>query len=215
MNKPVLLAIVGESGSGKNFIREYIQKIQTIIPIHTLLSWTTRPKRDYEEDGKDYIFCSENIFKKFIDLNDFFLEWNIFNGWYYGSVFSDLVNDKLNVAILDAKGVRQIIDNYSPEELELIVWYLEADGKVRLERGLARESNPDVDEIVRRYSVDKEDFDLFFTYLYQLRADVILNNKRTCLGITKTIHNNENHSFKVFEEINKALLTIKDKYGIL
>ena len=45
------------------------------------------------------------------------------------------------------------------------MYYVTAKDKTRLLRQLNREENPNVDEIIRRYKTDKEDFcDLDFHY---------------------------------------------------
>ena len=41
----------------------------------------------------------------------------------------------------------------------IVVYYVRASAKNRLLRQLNREKNPDVDEIIRRYSTDNADFD--------------------------------------------------------
>jgi len=52
-------------------------------PYHYTVTATTRPKRDGETEGKDYIFISQTEFKKQIELNGF-LEWAKVYGNYYG-----------------------------------------------------------------------------------------------------------------------------------
>ena len=45
--------------------------------------------------------------------------------------------------------------------VDLYVVLIQASDKVRLLRSLNREVNPNVDEIVRRYTTDKKDFEEF------------------------------------------------------
>ena len=52
-------------------------------PYHYTVTSTTRSKRDGETEGKDYIFISQNEFKKQIELGGF-LEWAEVYGNYYG-----------------------------------------------------------------------------------------------------------------------------------
>ena len=44
------------------------------------------------------------------------------------------------------------------KNIELKVFYINANDKVRMLRQLNREENPDVNEIVRRFQTDEEDF---------------------------------------------------------
>ena len=49
--------------------------------------------------------------------------------------------------------------------IDVIVFRINCSDKTRLLRQLNREENPNVDEIIRRYKTDKEDFyDLEFSY---------------------------------------------------
>lgn len=57
----MILAIVGISGSGKDTIAKYINKKYN-IPM--LVSYTTRPKRDYETDGVQHWFISRDKMNK-------------------------------------------------------------------------------------------------------------------------------------------------------
>ena len=44
------------------------------------------------------------------------------------------------------------------EEIDLRVFYVTAEDKNRLMRQLSRENSPNIDEIIRRYATDKQDF---------------------------------------------------------
>lgn len=57
-----LLAIMGKAGSGKDTILNKIISKKLIPNAVPIVSCTTRPKRDYEEDGKDYHFLSREEF---------------------------------------------------------------------------------------------------------------------------------------------------------
>jgi dephospho-CoA kinase len=59
------------------------------------------------------------------------------------------------------------------EDVDLYVVQVVASDKTRLLRSLTREDNPDVDEIVRRYLADREDFEVFST-VYE--PDYIIEN---------------------------------------
>ena len=68
-----IVALIGESGSGKDTVlRETVQKYPEL---HKIITCTTRPPREYEDDGVDYHFYSHEDFirdiwnKKIIDLN--------------------------------------------------------------------------------------------------------------------------------------------------
>ena len=151
-----ILAIMGKAGSGKDTIlNEIISKgvIPNAVPI---VSCTTRPKRDYEKNHKDYHFLTEEEFSQAI-LNNEMLEAKIFNNWCYGTRFTDLSADKINIGVYNPEGV---IDFALDNNIDLCVFYILATDKTRMLRQLNREKDPDVHEIVRRFSTDEADFDI-------------------------------------------------------
>ena len=60
-------------------------------PYHFTVTVTTRPIRDHEEDGSDYIFVSEEHFRSMVDANDL-LEWANVYGHFYGVPRSQVIN---------------------------------------------------------------------------------------------------------------------------
>ncbi|KUK32881.1 MAG: Guanylate kinase, partial [Thermotoga sp. 47_83] len=60
--KGELFVICGPSGAGKtSIIKEVLKRLDNVV---FSVSCTTRPKRPYEEDGKDYFFITEEEFLK-------------------------------------------------------------------------------------------------------------------------------------------------------
>ena len=59
-----IIALFGESGVGKDALQNLILK--QCPTYNKLISYTSRPKRDYEIDGKDYHFVTSECFKKMI-----------------------------------------------------------------------------------------------------------------------------------------------------
>ena len=154
------IAICGQTATGKNFI---VNKLLEYYPhkLNRIVSYTTRPPRANEVDGVDYHFITEEEFKKSIEDNEF-LEWKVFNNWYYGTSLDSLSKDKINIGVFNPAGIRSLLQH---PEAEVIVFKIFCGDKNRLLRQLNRESNPNVDEIIRRYYADKEDFtNLEFEY---------------------------------------------------
>ena len=66
-----MLVLSSPSGAGKTTIcKEILKKIKEL---KMSISYTTRPKRKSEVDGKDYFFISEKKFKE-LQAKDFFIE---------------------------------------------------------------------------------------------------------------------------------------------
>ena len=85
-----------------------------------------------------------------------------FRDWFYGTSNDSLNSSAVNIGVFNPDGIDALLE--SPE-VQLMVVYVHASDKTRLLRQLHREANPDVDEIVRRFKTDREDFsDLEFSY---------------------------------------------------
>jgi len=77
-----LIIISAPSGTGKtSVIHRLLEKYPQMI--HSV-SWTTRPKRDVEIDGKDYHFIDHAEFQKGIK-EGLFAEWAGVHNWFYGT----------------------------------------------------------------------------------------------------------------------------------
>lgn len=85
--------------------------------------------------------------------NGEFCETAYFNDWYYGTSKWTL-KDK-NIGAFSPTAVRQLMKN---KDIKLTIYYIDVSDRDRLVRSLTREDNPDIKEIIRRYSTDKEDF---------------------------------------------------------
>ena len=144
-----VIAFVGKSGAGKDYCAK---KMVNDHPwaTHFIISSTTRPIRDYETDGLDYHFLTE---KEFVESQ--FLETASFNGWHYGTRYQDLDPDKVNVGVFNPTGLRSLAAH---DDIDLSIIYVKASDKTRLLRQLNREDEPNVKEIIRRFSTDEEDF---------------------------------------------------------
>lgn len=153
-NKYKVLAIMGKAGSGKDTLLQSVMKYNTILPVHAIVSYTTRPPREGEKEGQDYYFVTPIEFCA-METQGEMLESCNFNGWYYGTGIKALRPDAINIGVFNPAGVRALMQ--SPQ-VDLQVVYLRAADKERLLRQLYRETNPNCSEIVRRFQADEADF---------------------------------------------------------
>lgn len=162
-----LIAIIGKSGSGKNTIlNRFVQLPYMNAEIthelikgfnkryHIVVPFTTRPMRQGEVEGVDYHFLDEDNIGTLIEDGSV-AQVEDFRGWLYGTLWSELKEDKLNIGIFNPRAVEHLADYV---DLDITTVYITAPDKDRLLRQLQREDNPDVKEIVRRYGTDEEDF---------------------------------------------------------
>lgn len=165
-----VLALFGESGSGKDTIQTWLLK--NIPNTHKPITYTTRPARDYEINGKNYYFISNDEFKELKNNNKILESFYVKDrDWYYGSSIDEFQKDKINIIILTPTGIRNILNN---NQLEVLPVYIKAPDKIRLLRSLDREENPDCTEICRRFLSDAEDFKNI-NFLYETYNNISSN----------------------------------------
>lgn len=159
MERYKIVIIAGEAGSGKDTLAHALtHKLKSLsIPVHEVVTHTTRPKRDYEKDGVDNHFVEPNEMVDLI-LEGKMLEAVTFNGWAYGTCIDDLELNKINIETLNPEGIENMaIDR----RIDMFIIQCECDEKTRLIRQLSREQDPDVDEVIRRLHADRIDFSEF------------------------------------------------------
>lgn len=162
------LVLVGPTCSGKTTLAEHLAKLS----FRRIITYTTRPKRDYEIDASrmspmevkyadppaDYFFVSQDEFDK-AKKNGYFAETTAYNASFgyceYGSAVDDWQSLDDTVCVLNPDGVRQLRkDGY-----DIFVVYLNTPMVTCLERGRSR--GDDDTEIARRCAHDLEDFKNF------------------------------------------------------
>jgi guanylate kinase len=81
VKRGILLVISSPSGAGKTTLA---RRLAERHGLHFSVSYTTRPRRAGEEDGKDYHFVSEEEFMRMVNAREF-AEWAKVHGNRYGT----------------------------------------------------------------------------------------------------------------------------------
>ena len=149
-----ILALFGKSASGKDTIQKWIVSNYPKIT-NKIVSCTTRPPREGEQEGVDYFFLTDEEFATKV-LDGSMLEATSFREWFYGTSLDQLDPEKINVGVFNITGVECILED---PRLEVQPVWIHASDKTRLLRSLNREENPDCKEICRRFQADEKDFD--------------------------------------------------------
>ena len=79
--KPLLLVLSGPSGAGKDAVLTRLKELG--LPLEFIVTATTRPRRNSEQDNIDYHFVSGESFQKMIEAKEL-LEWAKVYGNLYG-----------------------------------------------------------------------------------------------------------------------------------
>ena len=146
------IILVGKAASGKDHLRKTIES----RGFKYAVSYTTRPPREGEVDGKDYFFITDETAQQMVQ-DGLFYEHVYFNGWLYGTSVEQFFSDDL--FIMTPKGIHEV----KPEDrLESFVIYLDISSNVRIKR-LNKRDMPG-DSVKRRIEADELDFSDFTDY---------------------------------------------------
>lgn len=169
-DKYYILAVMGQAGAGKDSFVNAIIDGEFLPWAKPIISCTTRPIRENEQDGVNYHYLTNEEFTEQV-VNGEMLEATVFNEWCYGTSIKNLDKDALNIGVFNPEGVEILRSN---SQINLTVVYITATDKVRLMRQLMREAHPNCDEIVRRYSADKKDF--VASRINEIHPDFVIQN---------------------------------------
>ena len=167
-----LIAISAPSGTGKSTLCEEVRRKKPEIKFS--VSCTTRPKRNYEKDGINYYFLTEDEFKSKIKNNEL-LEYEEVHGYYYGTLINTLKNaissKELMLFDVDVNGAMSIKKKYPRNTLTVFILPPSIeDLKVRLiNRGT--DSRKIIKKRLERTNKEmkfKDKFDTFIDQMYFL-----------------------------------------------
>jgi guanylate kinase len=146
----ILYIISAPSGSGKSTL---VNELRKFVPgLEFSISYTTRPPRGSEQNGREYYFISRRLFEEMIERNEF-LEYADVFGNYYGTAKSVLEqaaqrgNDVL--LDIDVQGERQVKEKI-PQAVSIFVL---PPSRAELESRLRKRSmseNVRSEEVIRR-----------------------------------------------------------------
>lgn len=120
-----IFVISGPSGSGKTTLRDAVLKKSSLKKSFAKsISFTTRPKRSGERNGRDYFFITLSLFKRHLKAKKI-LEWTRYLGYYYATN-RDFVSDKLKegrniILCLDLKGAKRVKRLFPDEAVTIFI----------------------------------------------------------------------------------------------
>ena len=155
--------LLGKSSSGKDSI--YKQIIQDdALSLRRIVSYTTRPIRTGEEEGREYHFTDKETLDRLAG-EDKVIEMRTYHtmrgDWHYFTVDDGQVDlDQYDYAVIGTLESYLMVRNFYGKEHVLPI-YIEVDDGIRLMRAVKREMKqnpPHYTEVCRRFLADDEDF---------------------------------------------------------
>lgn len=155
-----LITIIGPSGAGKDTAARILSEL-TNIPV--LVSYTTRPMREGEENGREHHFVCECDAPR-----DAMLAYTQYGGYEYWTELLQIQSSAIYV--IDEEGLRDLRQRFPG--IKIISIYITASKLVRMKRGVTFE----------RISRDdmREQFPLDY-YDYRISNNRTVNDLRTTL----------------------------------
>lgn len=165
----MLFVITGPSGCGKSTLAGRV--LEELDNIDFSVSYTTRKKRNSEEEGKDYYFVSEGEFKRMMEDMKL-VEWAVVHGNYYGTSKRELEKKATKGDILldiDVQGAHQIKEKFKKTVFIFIMPPLYLELKKRLKK--RGEEGPE--SINERLDVAKKEIRHYHHFDYIIINDLL------------------------------------------
>jgi len=175
----ILFIISAPSGSGKSTL---VSQLRTLVEgLEFSVSYTTRPPRGSEEDGREYNCTTRERFERMIAAGEF-LEWADVFGNYYGTAVSTLDHAKRAgkdlLLDIDVQGAEQVMKKM-PEAVTIFVvppspQVLQMRLRRRSEAEGAASKTPISEEVIeKRLAAARNELKQMRDYKYALVNDVL------------------------------------------
>ncbi len=168
MRKGFLLVISGPSGVGKGTVTERL--LEDNKDLMFSISTTTRKKRNYEEDGKNYFFVEKEKFERMVEENKF-LEYAVVHENLYGTpkdfVLEGIEDGKIIVLEIDVQGALQVKANYPNG----VFVFLLPPSLEELEYRLTHRGTESEEQIAIRLANARDELSKFNEYQYAVIND--------------------------------------------
>jgi guanylate kinase len=167
--QPLIVVVSAPSGAGKTSLcEEAARRLPRLV--HSV-SYTTRPSRPDEQDGRDYHFVDEPTFRKMIEAGDF-AEWAMVHRHLYGTsrpLLEKHFSEGLDVILdIDTQGAAILRRVYSDGVFVFVV----PPTLGLLEARLRQRRTDSDDEIRRRLARAREELRHFANYRYVIVNDI-------------------------------------------
>ena len=174
MTKPGKLVIVsGPSGSGKSTVVQRLL-VESELPLVLSVSATTRPPRAGEENGRDYVFLSDEEFQSKRKSGEFLECKEVFGRGYWYGTLRNVVSTGLNegkwvLLEIDVQGALAVLQGYP----QAVTIFVHPGSMAELEKRLRNRGTESPESIQRRLDVAAEELALRHHYTHEIINDEI------------------------------------------
>ena len=192
--KKTIFCILGESGSGKDTLVDYTINAFN-LPLKSVLSYTDRPIRPGEQQGKEHIFLSKDKMTAFLDSykKDIAAYTKIGEtGYRYCATTTTI--DKSDIYIIDPNGLKEFKER-TTDRYNIVAIYIDCPLEERRKRTQKRG-----DESIRFESRVAAECEQFSKFREEHGYDHIIDN-----GSHSTMHKSAMALFDIFRHYRKDL----------
>ena len=191
----MLVILSGVAGAGKDTIKKEL--IKRMSNVESLPSYTSRPMRLGDEEGKTYKFVTKQEFEQMIADNEFY-EYDMHHNNYYGTsrklLNEKIKNGKIIVKDIDVNGTQNLVDLLG-NDTKIITIFLRVPKK-ELERRLKeRVDKPSPQEVILRLNRFDYEESKISLYDYVLKNNDLEKTINIIMTIIESEYNLENAEF--------------------
>jgi len=186
----MIFFLIGKGGSGKDTVlNELLKQYEIKANYHKvsdnykdtmlkrLVTYTTRPMREGEQNGVEYYFVDKKKFKQMKRRKQVieYREYTVANKdtWYYFTANDGQIKPLQDLIVVGP--IKQYENLNSRLFVPVIPIYIKVDDSIREKRMLERESkqeNPNYAEVKRRLEADNEDF----KHIHEIKGLIEVDN---------------------------------------
>ncbi len=158
-----IFCLMGKSATGKDTIYKRLTEDRELL-LRRLVTYTTRPIRDGETEGREYHFVDEETLER-LEKAGKVVELRVYDTvqglWKYFTVCDDNMDlEHHSYAVIGTLEAWNAMRKYFGQDI-MVPIYIEVEDGLRLSRALERErqqAEPHYAELCRRFLADQEDF---------------------------------------------------------
>lgn len=196
--KKTIFCILGESGSGKDTLVEYTLK-EFKLDLKPVLSYTDRPIRQGEQNGKEHVFLSKDEMTEFLKSNkkDIAAYTQIGETGYRYCAMTSVI-DRSDIYIIDPNGLKEFKER-TGDRYNIISIYIDCPLKERRKRTEKR--GDVVAKFEARVAVES---DQFAKFREEHGYDHVIDN-----GSISTIYHSSMVLFDIFRYYRKDIRDVR------